>query len=307
MMVYAFIIYSVIWIRYSHIRPLPENVTEIDRPHSTCSYDPRLYRASNPVANRAESHQTIWPIQSLTFLQSCDEVDLCGCVFFLRPYWPIPFRCRGAKALAVSSARREHGSSLQSRSSSEFYAVSQDFNCHHYKLYLFKMLVCWHGGCISAQMVFTSSCTAISRWNHAGKFLTLHCLAGHCIHLLIHFLKPKSEKPPTSLLYCMEERPRLLVRATKNSLHQIVWFNPSLHDWRYSSRMHNVRLYSISSPAIVHPGCFPRWLPGCHAALSLQSVTAALCDLISMHLTWVTCLCRAGGREAFKLHCRGHF
>lgn len=143
-----------------------------------------------------------------------------------------------AKVPVGRSARREHGKlSPILFQHSEFYAVSQDFNCHYNKLYLFKMLVCWHGGCISAQMVFTSSLDCnlrmkLCRQDFHISFLTLHCLAGHWIWKFTYwfFFKPKSEKPPTSLLYGLEEKHCSV--ATKNSLPQIVWFNPSLHDWR---------------------------------------------------------------------------
>lgn len=74
--------------------------------------------------------------------------------------------------------------------------------------------------------------------------------------------------------------------AKKNSLPQIVQFNPSLHDWKLRSRMHNVGLCSVSSRAIVHPGCFLLFfsvtalLPRCSVSpvwLLLPCVTSSVC------------------------------
>lgn len=65
---------------------------------------------------------------------------------------------------------------------------------------------------------------------------------------------PKSEKPFTSLL-CTIWNTRLLFRPSPGQEEQLVWFNPSIRDLRRRSRMHNVALYFIPSPAIVHHEC----------------------------------------------------
>lgn len=65
---------------------------------------------------------------------------------------------------------------------------------------------------------------------------------------------PKSAKPFTSLL-CTIWNTGLLFRPSPGQEEQLVWFNPSLHDLRWRSRMHNVALYFIPLPAIVHHEC----------------------------------------------------
>lgn len=128
-------------------------------------HDPRLCLREYSCGKPRWISQTVWPIHSLTFPQCCDEVDLCGCVLFYDLIGQF-LSVSGARALA----RAVPGSSLQFLFQySDFYAFSQDFNCHHNKLYLFKMLLCWHSGWISAQMVFTSSRNTISQSNYAGK------------------------------------------------------------------------------------------------------------------------------------------
>lgn len=95
---------------------------------------------SNPVANHTESHR-LYPIQSLTFLQCCDEVDLCGCVLFYDLIGPIPSSASCSRQECQEKQNKTWKLSPTPLQHSEFYAVSQDLNCRHNKLNLFKMSV----------------------------------------------------------------------------------------------------------------------------------------------------------------------
>lgn len=125
------------------------------------------------------------------------------------------------------------------------------------------------------------------------RLLTLHgCSLNWEIHLLI-----------ACLLYYLEEKPFC---GKKNSLCG------SIHHYMTEGRGAECTMWdSILSPRqlLFTPGAFSFFVQSVAAmllCLSSQS-TAASCDFISMHLTWVTCLCRGGGRGALKLHCREAF
>lgn len=148
------------------------------------------------------------------------------------------------------------------------------------------MLVCWHGGYISAQMVFT----AISQWNYAAKISSSpfdSALPGWSIELensRIDFLsKSQRNLPHPSWTIWREKlasRPSLWLG--KNSL------GGSIHHCMTEgreSRIHNMGLYSISWPAIVHPGClvFSWQVFDRPAAVLPPSLQSVYCYLAWLH------------------------
>lgn len=166
------------------------------------------------------------------------------------------------------------------------------------------------------QMVFTSSCVAILQSNYAGtssmSLFDSELPGGPLnweIHLLIFQTKSTSEKTPTSLLYNLEE---------KSGSQDILWLKRiasygSIHHYMTEGWGAECTMWDsvLCPPQLLFTlGAFFSQVGDCPAAellcLSSQS-PAALCDFISMHLTWVTCLCWGGGRGALTLHCREAF
>lgn len=188
---------------------------------------------SNPVANRTESQTTV-------------NLKLNVSIIL---WWSWPLRLFydlfGPFPLGVYCSRQRCQEKKNTEACSNPAAALRVFR-HFLRQQSQTAFVYWH--CTDG-IHFLKNDQANMSVSFSESALFVRSVSLDC-HVLLK-TDPKSEKPFTSL-FCTIWNTRLLFRPSPAQEEQLVWFNPSLHDLRWRNRMHNVALYFIPSPAIVH-------------------------------------------------------